>query len=199
MQGEAVRRPRGEQRRAALVAAAGELLLERGFAAVSHRAVAGRAGVPLAATTYYFSSLDDLLLAAVEHLAAGWLEQARSAVASLPDRLDGAALAHAFVDVVVVGPDEQVVTMYERYLQAGRHPHLRPAVTAYGTELDALLLDVLLRGRPRASADDLRRLLAVVDGTVVRALAEGGDPRTSARAAVADLLRSPPTTPRGDR
>ena len=197
MQGEAVRRPRGEQRRAALVASAGELLLERGFAAVSHRAVAGRAGVPLAATTYYFTSLDDLLLAAVEHLADGWLEQARSAVASLPDRLDGAALADALVHVVV-GPDEQVVTMYERYLQAGRHPHLRPVVTAYGAELDALLLDVLLRGRPRATGDDVRRLLAVVDGTVVRALAEGGDPRASARAAVADLLQASPTTPPWD-
>lgn len=184
-----MRRPRGEQRRAALVAAAAELLLERGFGAVSHRAVAGRAGMALAATTYYFTSLDDLLLAAVEHLAADWLADATAAVGRLPAWLDDdAALAGALVDVVVVGADEQVVTMYERYLEAGRHPHLRPAVTAYGASLDALLLDVLRRGRARSTPEDVRRLLALVDGTVVRALAEGVDPRPLARAALATSL-----------
>lgn len=183
-----MRRPRGEQRRAALVAAAAELLLERGFGGVSHRAVAGRAQVALAATTYYFSSLDDLLLAAVERLATGWLAQARAAVDVLPARLDDASLVDALVDVVVVGADEQVVTMYERYLQAGRHAHLRPAVSAYGAQLDALLLDLLRRGRPEATSSDVRSLLALVDGTVVRALAEGGDPRSSAHGAVASAL-----------
>jgi DNA-binding transcriptional regulator YbjK len=185
------RRPRGEQRRAALVRAAADLLLEGGFGAVSHRAVAGRAGVALAATTYYFSSLDDLLLAATEQLAAGWLEHARGELGRLPVALDDAQLARALVGTVLVGADEQVVTMYERYLRAGRHPHLRPAVTAYGAELDAVLLDVLRRARPLASADDVRPLLAVVDGTAVRALAEGDDPRLRAEAAVRAALAQP--------
>ena len=157
---------------------------------MSHRAVAGRAGVALAATTYYFASLDDLLTAAAEHLAAGWLAQAQQAVARLPTTLEGPAqVARAVVDVVVCGSDDdEVVTMYERYLRAGRHPHLRPVVTAYGTSLDALLLDVLRRGHPTATGDDVRRVLAVVDGTVLRALAEGRPPRPEARAAVAALL-----------
>ena len=45
---------------AALLAAA-DLLVEGGFDAVRHRAVATRAGLPLASTTYYFESLDDLI------------------------------------------------------------------------------------------------------------------------------------------
>ena len=53
--------PKGERRRYALVSAAAELLCEGGFDAVRHRAVAQRAGLPLASTTYYFSSLDDLI------------------------------------------------------------------------------------------------------------------------------------------
>src|SRR5699024_9985940 len=65
------RQPRGEQRRAALVAAAAALLVEGGFGAVAHRSVAARAGVPLAATTYYFSSLDDLVGAGLAELADG--------------------------------------------------------------------------------------------------------------------------------
>ena len=53
--------PKGERRRYALVSAAADLLCEGGFDAVRHRAVARRAGLPLASTTYYFSSLDDLI------------------------------------------------------------------------------------------------------------------------------------------
>ena len=44
--------------------AAVELLTDGGFAAVSHRAVANAARLPLAATTYYFRSRDDLIAAA---------------------------------------------------------------------------------------------------------------------------------------
>ena len=44
--------PKGERRRGALVSAAADLLCEGGFEAVRHRAVARRAGLPLASTTY---------------------------------------------------------------------------------------------------------------------------------------------------
>ncbi|HET6503407.1 MAG TPA: TetR family transcriptional regulator, partial [Amycolatopsis sp.] len=59
--------PKGERRRTALIEAAYQLLVEGGFEAVRHRAVAERAGLPLASTTYYFDSLDDLICAAVEY------------------------------------------------------------------------------------------------------------------------------------
>jgi AcrR family transcriptional regulator len=61
--------PKGVRRRGALVSAAAELLCEGGFEAVRHRAVARRAGLPLASTTYYFSSLDELVGNAVEFIA----------------------------------------------------------------------------------------------------------------------------------
>ena len=41
-----------------------------GRQAVTHRAVAEEAGVPLGSTTYYFESRDDLLRQALEHVAA---------------------------------------------------------------------------------------------------------------------------------
>lgn len=62
------------------VAAAGELLVEGGFESVRHRAVAHRAHIPLAATTYYFESLGDLLSNAVAY--AGSWTWPRSAAAS---------------------------------------------------------------------------------------------------------------------
>ena len=174
------------------MAAAAALLVEGGFGAVAHRAVAARAGVPLAATTYYFSSLDDLVGAALASLADTWLAGAQAVVGRLPDRVDDAhALAQAVVDVVLSGSgadDGAVLTMYERFLQAGRSPHLRPVVTAYGARLDALLLDVLRRASPGADEAAVRRVLATLDGTVLRALAEGRPVVPAAVAAVTPLL-----------
>ena len=71
--------PKGERRRYALVSAAADLLCEGGFDAVRHRAVARRAGLPLASTTYYFSSLDDLIAKAVEYAGTREAEQLRDA------------------------------------------------------------------------------------------------------------------------
>ena len=164
---------------------------------MAHRAVAARAGVPLAATTYYFSSLDDLVEAALRSLADAWLGRAEDVLDRLPPHVDDrATLAGAFVEAVLGGPDHDdvaVLTMYERFLQAGRSPHLRPVVTAYGARLDAVLLEVLRRGAPGADADAVRRVLAALDGTVLRALAEGRPVVPAATAAVAPLMPVPPS------
>jgi DNA-binding transcriptional regulator YbjK len=60
------RQQRGEERRAAIVAATLALVEAEGVEGVTHRRIADAAGVPLAATTYYFSSKDHLLQAAME-------------------------------------------------------------------------------------------------------------------------------------
>lgn len=162
---------------------------------MAHRAVAARAGVPLAATTYYFSCLDDLVRAALTSLADSWLAAAHEVVDRLPDHLgDAATLARAVVDVVLGGygcDDSAVLTMYERFLQAGRSPHLRSVDTAYGARLDDLLLGVLRRASPSADEATVRRVLAVLDGTVLRALAEGRPVVPAAAAAVTPLLPVP--------
>src|SRR6202023_4418579 len=81
--------PKGDRRRYALVSAAADLLCEGGFDAVRHRAVARRAGLPLASTTYYFSSLDDLIARSVEHIGMIEIAQLRSRVNALSRRRRG--------------------------------------------------------------------------------------------------------------
>src|ERR1700756_5424675 len=81
--------PKGERRRHALISAAAALLSEGGFDAVRHRAVARRAGLPLASTTYYFSSLDDLLVQAVEFIGTQEADQLRARLAKLTRRRRG--------------------------------------------------------------------------------------------------------------
>ena len=94
--------PKGVRRRYALVSAAAALLCEGGFDAVRHRAVARRAGLPLAATTYYFSSLDDLIVEAVEYVGALEAQQLRARVAALSRRRRGAeSTADVLVDLLV--------------------------------------------------------------------------------------------------
>jgi len=170
--------PRGRHRRDLILDATVEVLLERGFAAVSHRSVAERAGLPLAATTYYFTSLDDLMAEALTRLAEAWLAQARAVMAELPDRLDVAGLLGALIRMndPTVGAGEPLfsrLTLYERYLEAARHPRLRRLVVHYDEQIESLLRTVLERSGFAGSIENARLVLAVIDGATLRALAEG--------------------------
>jgi DNA-binding transcriptional regulator YbjK len=61
------RRERGEASRRAILAAASAVIVEAGVGALTHRAVAERAGVPLARVSYHYPTVDDLLAAATAH------------------------------------------------------------------------------------------------------------------------------------
>ena len=94
-----------ERRRQEIVRAATEMLLEG--STLSHRAVAQRAGVPLGATTYYFSSLHDLREAAVCQLA----EEVTVELTDLAEQVAAADLrtAIALLDLRHIAGDAQLV------------------------------------------------------------------------------------------
>jgi DNA-binding transcriptional regulator YbjK len=75
---------RGAERRLALIDSAADLVMEEGLSALSHRAVAARAGLPLASTTYYFDSVEDLRDEAFAHIAEAWATRAREVVDAVP-------------------------------------------------------------------------------------------------------------------
>ncbi|MEY2471427.1 MAG: TetR/AcrR family transcriptional regulator, fatty acid biosynthesis regulator [Actinomycetota bacterium] len=66
------RHARGAASRQAIVEAAGRVVIASGLAAVTHRAVAEEAGMPLARTTYHFPTIDALLHAVRRHLVEGF-------------------------------------------------------------------------------------------------------------------------------
>ncbi len=186
---------KGERRRQELVRAAAELLRSGGFEAVRHRAVADKAGLPLASTTYYFASLDDLVTAAVEHTSREELAEGRE---QLGDLVDSTAGTLALVELVLdqlLGPESRdggldaVVLRYERLVGAGRRPYLAPLMRELRGELDALLAAILVRsGRP-LDAVALRDLVSLVDGVVISALIEADpDPRAAAREVLLRIL-----------
>jgi DNA-binding transcriptional regulator YbjK len=189
--------PKGERRRHALVEAASALLIEGGFDAVRHRAVAERAGLPLASTTYYFDSLDELVAAAVEHF--GRCEQARgkALLENLPTRQRD---VEAVIDLVLdqlLGPPvtendaETLLSRYERLVATFRRPYLKPLMSTLGTELRGLLHEVFTRSGIDIDERRLEQVIAIVDGTVVNALIEiDRDPRAAARRMLRDFLTS---------
>ncbi|MPZ79923.1 MAG: TetR family transcriptional regulator [Actinophytocola sp.] len=187
--------PKGERRRQALVEAAAELLVERGFDAVRHRAVAERADLPLSSTTYYFDSLDELVVAAVEHHGRTELVRGAELLAALPTQ---PRAIDSLIDLVLdqlLGPHsgdrdaELVLLRYERLVATFRRPYLRPLMRTLGAELRGLLLEVFTRSGIELDPRRVEQLIALVDGAVVNALIEiDPDPRAVARRMLHEFL-----------
>ncbi|MFI0367336.1 TetR/AcrR family transcriptional regulator [Actinomadura sp. 1N219] len=127
-----------EGRRRAIVEAAAELITEVGTGGLTHRLVAGRAGVPLGSTTQYFATLDDLREAALQHLADE-IDEALAVVREVTRDVNTApvALASAFheylQDVRLVQADNALAWA------AMRDPQLRSLSLRWFDELVAIL------------------------------------------------------------
>jgi TetR/AcrR family transcriptional regulator, regulator of biofilm formation and stress response len=167
------RRLRGAHRRAQLIDATVRVIARDGVAGVTHRAVAAEADVPKSAATYHFTSLDDLLVAALR-------SDTEQLVAALPSTPDGSDIGWLAEELVRFAEQhrEQVVVGYELYLLAARRPALRPAVD--------LWLDVI-GGLIRHHTDDpvrVRTCVAAVDGYVLQSLTTGVEPSATELAAL---------------
>lgn len=187
--------PKGERRRYALVSAAAELLREGGFDAVRHRAVASRAGLPLASTTYYFSSLDELVESAVDYIGAMEAAQLRAWVEELPRRRRGSeATADLLVDLLVGGPtvepiSEQLISRYERFIACARQPALREIQRRLLHQRVAAAAEAISRSGRHIRPEMVTALVYAVDGAVVSGLVDDGDePRERARAMLVDAI-----------
>ena len=187
--------PKGERRRHALIGAAAELLCAGGFDAVRHRSVARRAGLPLASTTYYFSSLEDLVVQAVEYTGAQEAAQLRARLAGISRRRRGVeATADVLVDLLLgdcppAEISEELISRYERYIACARHPWLRDVQRRIGEERTAAVIEAIERCGRTVRRDRIKALTCAIDGAVVAALVEdGGNLRATATAALIDVI-----------
>jgi TetR/AcrR family transcriptional regulator, regulator of biofilm formation and stress response len=146
--------PRGEARREAILRATLAVIGERGADAVTHRAVAERAGAPLSATTYWFSSRDELLEDALRLAAREEVERLERVVVELaPRQLSPAEWAEAVAAELagdVERDPERHVALAELALEAGRRPRLREEVERW----HAAHLRVAALGLRAAGSDD---------------------------------------------
>jgi DNA-binding transcriptional regulator YbjK len=189
------KRPRGAARREALLEAVLSIVAEVGAEAVTHRRVAERAGLPLASTTYWFDSKEDLLTAALK-LAA---ERDVARLHELAGRLRARDPLEAVLATVLDPVDEpssraSLMVTYALLLEAARRPALQELARRWTDaylETIGELLDRAGSARPR---EDARLILAAADGLLLEQLAAGEaeDPRPALARLVHILIGSRP-------
>lgn len=152
------RKARGEKKRRAIIEATLRVIERDGVAGVTHRSVAREAGVPTTASTYYFATLDELLIATLLLVADELCVDMLQIVAS-----GGTAreIARSLVSAVRENRG-RTLAEYELYLLAGRRPELRPAARRW---IDQAVETV----RP-ADPVAFRAFLAAVDGLLIQGL-----------------------------
>jgi DNA-binding transcriptional regulator YbjK len=163
-------RQRDPHRRDRIVEAAVAVIAEDGLDALTHRAAAAQAGVPLGSTTYYFADLDELLDAAVRLVAERNVQRLRAWADSLPAEPDLSTELAEFIVRLATTHRQTSVLAYELYGAALRRPALRSASTAW----DDMLRDVFTS---RVDPVTANALTALFDGLLYQALVSPRKPR----------------------
>ena len=178
-------------RREQILEAALRLIGRGGRQAVTHRAVAEEAGVPLGSTTYYFDSRDDLLRQALEHVAASEVERYGARADELRAVKSPRELADRLIDELVAAAEDRIayIAEYELWLEAGRRPELREAAQSW---CDAEQRSVEVAMEALGSSDphsDASLVVAAIDGLGERVLAREDDPAGAAEEFRPELRR----------
>lgn len=171
-------RRRNEPRRATILSATQRIIAMRGPWGVNFRDVAAEAGVPLAATTYYFPTKDDLIRCALADAATTAVESMRSALPQILSARSPDALAAALAAYYAGELDTSrscLMTLYELYAEAGRNPSLREPIDDWNrSSLDLAEAIVEAAGSTDVVADG-RFLILVMDGIMLEQLATPSD------------------------
>ena len=170
-------RPRGAARRREIVEAALTLLGRGGSGSVTHRAVAAEAGVPLAATTYYFATKDELVLEAfalamTEDVAA--LGAAEPLDADDPPTVPQVAAWLAGLLLPALDDDRAArLVLLELEIEAARRPALAPLSRAWTDAYVRTVAPVLARlGSPEPERDAWI-VVTALEGMKLELLASG--------------------------
>jgi DNA-binding transcriptional regulator YbjK len=142
--------PKGEARREVILRATLALIGEHGPDAVTHRAVAERAGVPLSATTYWFESKEALLQETLLLAAREEVERLERLVLELaPRELDASEWARSVAAVLAADLESDPVrhvAFTELVLEGTRRPWLLgQLVTPHSDFEDAIFRPALER------------------------------------------------------
>lgn len=158
------RRARGAKRRAEIIAATLRVVQGEGAAGVTHRAVATEADIPTSLITYYFATLDDLLVAALSSVADTYTARVRDIIDHHDDPLRG--LAELIVESGGSGR-ERALAERELSTLAARRPPLRPVARHWRENVAALASTIT------DDPDAITALVATSDGLCTAILIEG--------------------------
>lgn len=171
-------------RRRQILDAAAELVVELGPAALTHRAIAKRAGVPLGSTTQHFTSIDELREAALQQLSEEIDEALARIEPVVEDLLQDPSLV--VTEILSYLQDPRVVHADIALMMSGTtDPRLRALALRWNDRLIEILSEPL--GRERAEA-----ISVYLDGATIHAgLHDEPLSRESITAAIVALTRIP--------
>lgn len=175
MYAPAVARMSPRERREAIVDAALAVAVRKGLAATTVRDVAAEMGTSSGLIHHYFDSMDDVLAAAFERVAAEDLRQTEA----LLERAGGPhELVRAFLaSYAPVGDDWAFQLWLDAWAEAARRPVLREVSSRLNLAWAALLERAIRAGiddgtfrcdEPRAAA---WRILSLIDGLALQVIA----------------------------
>ena len=123
-------RPNDPERRSRIVTAALDVIRTDGISAVSYRGIAAHAGVPLGSMTYYFSTLESLILSALDSTRS---ELEPRYAAPLRDARHPGDIVDALVDATIgsTSPSLADIRLYEEIRHYGaRDPKVAAVLQA---------------------------------------------------------------------
>jgi DNA-binding transcriptional regulator YbjK len=187
----ATHRPPALARRDALLAAAVEVVGERGVGGATHRAIAARAGVPLSTTSYFFGSLDELIVEALRSFVTASIDELDLLIHAVGDAtLTPAQTVQLLVDALVAEPRASTIAQFEIYLEAARRPELQDEVKKILGRFEELARSALASVGARQPKAAARAFVAVADGFALQRLAapRGRRDQVALRETLLDLL-----------
>lgn len=108
-----------------------DLIYENGISAVAHRAVAKRAGVAASAPSYFFPTIDALVVEAFRSIMASMLVELETlSLRIVSEDMDREAAVDAFIEMVLTKALKYDKLQFEAYLFAASKPALRAEVEA---------------------------------------------------------------------
>lgn len=161
------RRARGARRRTLILEATLRLLAREGASAITHRAVAREADVPIAATTYYFASKDDLIAEAFRLHAEKEARRVAAATRGIGAGLTAAQLADQlarFLFEGLHGARSSLIAEYELLIRAARRPELEAYSRIFYDTIEAQLERTLSSFGSAHAEEDTRIIMAVLAG-----------------------------------
>ncbi len=170
---------KGERRREEILRATLRVIGAHGADAVTHRAVAAEAGVPLSATTYYFASKDELLEQTLLLAAREETERIERLVLELaPQELtaaDWAAGVAAMIAADIREEPDRHVALFELGLEATRTELLRGELQRW-QEAHIRLAELGCRAVGSDEPElDARIVVAALTGLMLEQLASGSE------------------------
>jgi DNA-binding transcriptional regulator YbjK len=168
--------PRGEARRAAITEAALAVIARVGPDGLTHRLVAAEAGLPLAATTYWFASKEDMVRAALQHAAERDLEHVEALRGASRAWTKATLAGHlaAFVEESCTARRDSAVVDCALWVEALRRPDLQPVAQRWVEAYTDVLGEVLRNAGAPGTPDDAELLGAAIDGMISHELVAPG-------------------------